>query len=71
MGVKFIKWKLMAARFSFLHKKYNEEIGLKGSGIILFNGNNFLLNNIKECVRELYTIFKQENCNIKPKIQKI
>jgi len=52
-------------------KKYNEEIGMKGSGIILFDGNNFLINNIKECVRELYKLFKDENCNIKPKIQKI
>jgi len=52
-------------------KKYNEEIGMKGSGIILFNGNNFLINNMKECVKELYQIFKDENCNIKPKIQRI
>ena len=52
-------------------KKYNEEIGMKGSGIILFNGNNFLINNIKECVNEIYQIFKDENCNIRPKIQKI
>ena len=52
-------------------KKYNEEIGMKGSGIILFNGTNFLINNIKKCVRELYQIFKEENCNIRPKIQKI
>ena len=52
-------------------KKYNEEIGMKGSGIILFNGTNFLINNMKVCVRELYQIFKEENCNIRPKIQKI
>ena len=52
-------------------KKYNEEIGMKGSGIILFNGSKFLINNMKECVKELYQIFKDENCNIKPKIQKI
>ncbi len=52
-------------------KKYNEEIGMKGSGIILFNGSNFLINNMKGCVTELYQIFKDENCNIKPKIQKI
>jgi len=52
-------------------KKYNEEIGMKGSGIILFDGTNFLINNIKECVKELYQIFKDENCNIKPKIQRI
>ena len=52
-------------------KKYNEEIGMKGSGIILFNGTKFLINNIKECVKELYQIFKDEDCNIKPKIQKI
>ncbi len=52
-------------------KKYNEEIGMKGSGIILFDGSNFLINNIKQCVKELYLIFKDENCNIKPKIQRI
>ena len=52
-------------------KKYNEEIGMKGSGIILFDGSNFLINNMKKCVKELYQIFKDENCNIKPKIQKI
>ena len=52
-------------------KKYNEEIGMKGSGIILFDGTNFLINNMKECVKELYQIFKDENCNIKPKIQRI
>ena len=52
-------------------KKYNEEIGMKGSGIILFDGSKFLINNMKECVKELYQIFKDENCNIKPKIQKI
>jgi len=52
-------------------KKYNEEIGMKGSGIILFDGTNFLINNMKECVKELYQIFKEENCNIRPKIQKI
>ncbi len=52
-------------------KKYNEEIGMKGSGIILFNGSNFLINNIKDCIKELYQIFKDENCTIKPKIQRI
>ena len=52
-------------------KKYNEEIGMKGSGIILFNGSNFLINNMKDCVKELFQIFKDENCNIKPKIQRI
>ena len=52
-------------------KKYNEEIGMKGCGILLFNGTNFLINNMKKCVRELYQIFKDENCNIRPKIQRI
>jgi hypothetical protein len=52
-------------------KKYNEEIGMKGSGIILFNGSNFLIKNMKDCVKELFQIFKDENCNIKPKIQRI
>ena len=52
-------------------KKYNEDIGMKGTGIILFDGSKFLINNMKECVKELYQIFKDENCNIKPKIQKI
>ena len=52
-------------------KKYNEETEMKGSGIILFNGTKFLINNIKECVKELYQIFKDEDCNIKPKIQRI
>ncbi len=52
-------------------KKYNEEIGMKGSGIILFDGSKFLINNIKECIKELFQIFKDENCNIKPKIQRI
>ena len=49
----------------------NEDIEMKGSGIILFDGSKFLINNMKECVKELYQIFKDENCNIKPKIQKI
>ena len=44
---------------------------MKGTGIILFDGSKFLINNMKECVKELYQIFKDENCNIKPKIQKI
>ena len=52
-------------------KKYNDEIGMKGNGVILFNGSNFLINNMKDCVKELYQIFKDENCNIKPKIQRI
>lgn len=52
-------------------KKYNEEMGMKGSGIILFNGNDFLIKNIKDCVKELQLILKDENCNIRPKIQKI
>ena len=52
-------------------KKYNEEIGMKGSGVVLFNGSNFLINNMKDCVKELFQIFKDENCNIKPKIQRI
>tara|TARA_B100001093_G_scaffold373148_1_gene358148 strand:+ start:49 stop:882 length:834 start_codon:yes stop_codon:yes gene_type:complete len=52
-------------------KKYNDEIGMKGSGIILFNGSNFLIKNMKDCIKELYQIFKDENCNIKPKIQRI
>ena len=52
-------------------KKYNEGIGMKGSGVILFNGSNFLINNMKDCVKELFQIFKDENCNIKPKIQRI
>ena len=52
-------------------KKYNDEIGMKGSGIILFDGNNFLINNLKECVKELQPILKNEDCNLRPKIQKI
>jgi 23S rRNA (adenine2030-N6)-methyltransferase len=52
-------------------KKYNDEVGMKGSGIILFDGNDFLINNLSVCVKELQTIFKNENCNIRPKIQKI
>ncbi len=52
-------------------KKYNEEVGMKGSGIILFNGSSFLINNMKDCVKELYQIYKDENCNIKPKVQRI
>ena len=51
--------------------KYNDEIGMKGNGMILFNGSDFLVQNIKECLKELYKIFKNEDCNIKPKIQKI
>ncbi|MDC0232938.1 23S rRNA (adenine(2030)-N(6))-methyltransferase RlmJ [Pelagibacteraceae bacterium] len=52
-------------------KKYNEEIGMKGSGIILFDGSKFLIDNLKKCVKELFEIFKDANCNIRPKIQKI
>lgn len=52
-------------------RKYNEEMGMKGSGIILFDGSDFLINNIKECVKELHQIFKDENCNIRAKIQRI
>ena len=58
-------------RIELPFKKYNEEIGMKGSGIILFDGTKFLINNMKKCVKELYQIFKDENCNIKPKIQRI
>ena len=44
---------------------------MKGSGINLFDGSTFLHRIMKECVKELYHVFKEENCNIKPKIQKI
>lgn len=52
-------------------KKYNEEIGMKGIGIILLDGNDFLINNIRECVKELQPILKNEDCNLRPKIQRI
>ena len=52
-------------------KKYDEEIGMKGSGIILFDGSPYLIKLMKECVKELYHLLKDEYCNIKPKIQKI
>jgi 23S rRNA (adenine2030-N6)-methyltransferase len=52
-------------------KKYNDEIGMKGSGVLIFNGSKFLIQNIKKCIHELYQIFKEPNCNFKPKIQKI
>ncbi len=51
--------------------KYDDKIGMKGNGMILFNGSDFLIQNMKECIKELYKIFKNEDCNIKPKIQKI
>jgi hypothetical protein len=44
---------------------------MKGSGIIIFDGNDFLIKNLKECVRELQLILKDENCNIRPKVQRI
>ena len=69
--IRNIHWNVTARAGKPYIKKYNEEIGMKGSGIILFDGTNFLINNIKECVKELYQIFKDENCNIKPKIQRI
>ncbi len=52
-------------------KKYNDDIGMKGSGILLFNGSDFLIQSMKNCISELYYLLKDENCNIKPKIQKI
>ena len=52
-------------------KKYNDEVGMKGVGIILFDGNDFLINNLRECVKELQPILKDEYCNIRPKIQRI
>ena len=52
-------------------KKYNDEVGMKGSGVVLFDGNDFLINNLRVCVKELQSIFKDENCNIRPKIQRI
>ena len=52
-------------------KKYNDEIGMKGSGIILFDGNDFLINNLRAFTKEIQPIFKDENCNIRPKIQRI
>ena len=52
-------------------KKYNDEIGMKGSGILVFNGSKFLIQNIKKCIHELYEIYKEDNCNFKPKVQKI
>ena len=52
-------------------KKYNDDIGMKGSGIILINGSRNLINNIKDCLKELYKIFKDEDCYIKPKIQNL
>ena len=51
--------------------KYDDKIGMKGSGMILFNCSDFLIQNMKECIKDLYKIFKNEDCNIKPKIQKI
>ena len=44
---------------------------MKGSGIILFNGSDFLIKNIQMCIKELQPILKDVNCNIRPKIQKI
>ena len=52
-------------------KKYNDDIGMKGSGILLFDGSDFLIQKMKNCVKELYHILKDEDCNIKPKIQRI
>ena len=52
-------------------KKYNDDIGMKGSGIILFNGSDFLIKNMKDCIKELHHILRDEECNIRPKIQKI
>ena len=52
-------------------KKYDEEVGMKGSGIILFDGSAYLINLMRDCVRELYLLLKDENCNIRPKIQKL
>ena len=58
-------------RIELTVKKYDEEIGMKGSGIILFDGSPYLIKLMKECVKELYHLLKDEYCNIKPKIQKI
>ena len=52
-------------------KQYDEEVGMKGSGIILFNGSPYLINLMRDCVRELYLLLKDEYCNIRPKIQKL
>ena len=52
-------------------KKYNDEPGMKGSGVIIYNGSKFLIHNIKNCLKELYQIYKYPDCNIRQKIQKI
>ncbi len=52
-------------------KKYNDEIGMKGSGILLFDGSDFLIQNMKNCVKELYYTLKDDDCIIKPKIQRV
>ena len=52
-------------------KKYDEEVGMKGSGIILFDGSPYLIKIMRDCVKELYHLLKDEYCNIKTKIQKL
>ena len=52
-------------------KQYDEKVGMKGSGIILFDGSPYLINLMRDCVRELYLLLKDEYCNIRPKIQKL
>ncbi len=52
-------------------KKYDEEVGMKGSGIILFDGSPYLIKLMRNCVKELYLLLKDEYCNIRPKIQKL
>ena len=58
-------------RIELPFKKYDEEVGMKGSGIILFDGSPYLIKLMRESVKELYLLLKDENCKIKPKIQKI
>tara|TARA_Y100001970_G_scaffold280699_1_gene390087 strand:- start:3925 stop:4758 length:834 start_codon:yes stop_codon:yes gene_type:complete len=52
-------------------KKFDDRLGMKGSGLIVLNGSNNLIQNLKNSIIELYKILKEEDCNIRPKIQKI
>ncbi len=48
--------------------KYNEDLGMKGSGLILINFKKSIFKNLKILIKELHTILKNTDSN-KPKIK--
>jgi len=52
-------------------KTYDENMEMKGSGILIMNSNKLIYQNFKKCIYELFDILKDSNCKTNPKIKYI